>query len=62
MKLSKRPPDGYVNHVRESALLAAQNVGIETGAKILEEGLKQWPDELDAAIKWVVKERRKKLK
>jgi len=49
MKLSKQPPDGYVNHVRESALLA-------------EEGLKQWPDELDAAIKWVVKERRKKLK
>ncbi len=41
MELSKQPPDGYVNHVRESALLAAQNVGIETGAKILEEGLKQ---------------------
>lgn len=59
MKICKQPPDGYVNHVRESALLAAQNVGIETGAKILEEGLKQWPDELDAAIKWVVKERRK---
>jgi hypothetical protein len=59
MELSKQPPEGYVDHVRNSALLAAQNVGIETGAKILEEGLKQWPDELDAAIKWVVKERKK---
>ncbi|WP_286894937.1 MULTISPECIES: hypothetical protein [Sphingobacterium] len=62
MKLSKQPPIGYIDHIRKTALLAAQNVGIETGAKILEEGLKAWPDELEAAIKWVVKERRKKLK
>ncbi len=59
MKLSKQPPEGYVNHVRESALSASQNVGIEAGAKILEDGLKAWPDELDAAIKWVVMERKK---
>jgi len=59
MKLSKQPPEGYVNHIRESALLASQNVGIEAGAKILEDGLKAWPDELNAAIKWVVMERKK---
>lgn len=59
MKLSKQPPTGYVDHVRKTALSAAQGVGIEAGAKILEEALKAWPDELEAAIKWVVKERRK---
>jgi len=62
MKLSNKPPIGYVDHVRKTALSAAQGVGIEAGAKILEEGLKQWPDELEAAIKWVVKERSKKFK
>ncbi|MDR6734152.1 hypothetical protein [Sphingobacterium sp. 2149] len=59
MKLSKEPPTGYVDHIRKTALSASQEVGIEAGAKILEEGLKAWPDELEAAIKWVVMERRK---
>jgi len=59
MKLSKQPPIGYVDHIRKTALSAAQGVGIEAGARILEEGLKQWPEELDAAIKWIVMERKK---
>lgn len=59
MKLSKQPPLGYIEYVRKSALSAAQVVGIEAGARILEESLKAWPDELDAAIKWIVMERKK---
>ena len=59
MKLSKQPPIGYVDHIRKTALSAAQGVGIEAGARILEEGLKQWPEELDDAIKWIVMERKK---
>ena len=59
MKLSKHPPIGYVDHIKKSALLAAQGVGIEAGMRIVEEGLKKWPDELDAAIKWVVMERKR---
>jgi hypothetical protein len=59
MKLSKEPKEGYVDHVRKSALMAAQGVGIEAGARILEESLKRWPDELEAAIKWIVEERKK---
>lgn len=59
MKLSKEPPEGYIDHIRKMALSAAQVVGIEAGAKILEDGLKAWPGELDAAIKWVVMERKK---
>ncbi|MDR6736282.1 hypothetical protein [Sphingobacterium sp. 2149] len=59
MKLSKEPPTGYVDYIKKTALSAAQCVGIEAGAKIQEEGLKAWPDELDSAIKWVVLERKK---
>ncbi|MDM1293398.1 hypothetical protein HX021_03710 [Sphingobacterium sp. N143] len=59
MKLSKHPPIGYVDHIKKSALSAAQGVGIEAGMLIVEEGLKKWPDELDAAIKWVVMERKR---
>ncbi|CAM3543754.1 hypothetical protein [Sphingobacterium prati] len=59
MKLSKEPPTGYIDHIRKMALSAAQGVGIEAGARILEEGLKAWPSELDAAIKWIVMERKK---
>lgn len=59
MKLSKQRSQGYVDHVRKMALSASEEVGIETGAKTLEEGLKEWPSELDDAIKWVVMERKK---
>ncbi len=59
MKLSNEPPEGYVDHVRKTALSASNEIGIEAGAKILEEGLKAWPSELDASIKWVVMERKK---
>lgn len=59
MKLSKEPPVGYVDHLRKSALMAANGVGIEAGVRILEEGLKKWPQELDAATKWLVMERKK---
>lgn len=59
MKLSKELPAGYVDHIRKSALMAANGVGIEAGARILEEGLKEWPNELDAATKWLVMERKK---
>jgi len=50
MKRSNEPPEGYVDHVRRMALSASEEVGIEAGAKILVEGLKEWPSELDAAI------------
>jgi hypothetical protein len=56
MKLSKEPPIGYVDHIRKSALYAAQVVGIESSANILEESLKAWPDELEAAIKCIAEE------
>ncbi|MCW8309628.1 hypothetical protein K7A41_00105 [Sphingobacterium sp. InxBP1] len=59
MKLSKELPAGYVDHIRKSALMAANGVGIEAGMRIVEEGLKEWPQELDAAIKWLVMERKK---
>lgn len=59
MKLSKEPPTGYIEYVRKSALSVSLAVGIEAGARILEESLKAWPDELDAAIKWIVMERKK---
>jgi hypothetical protein len=58
MKLSKIPPIGYVDHLKESALLASEGVGIESGMRILEEGLKEWPEELEQSIRWVVKERK----
>jgi len=59
MKLSNKPPIGYVDHMKNSALLAADGVGIEAGIRILEEGLKEWPEELNEAVRWVVKERKK---
>lgn len=59
MKLSKEPPIGYVDHMKKSALLAADGVGIEAGIRILEEGLKEWPAEFEEAVRWVVKERKK---
>lgn len=59
MKLSKEPPIGHVDHMKKTALSAAEVVGIEAGMRILEEGLNKWPDELEAAIKWVVTERKK---
>lgn len=40
MKLSKELPAGYVDNIRKTALSAAQGVGIEAGARILEEELK----------------------
>ncbi len=59
MKINKQPPVGYVDHMRQSALLASQGVGIEAGVRILTEGLKQWPKELDESIRWVVLERKR---
>ncbi|WP_286753889.1 MULTISPECIES: hypothetical protein [Sphingobacterium] len=45
--------------MRRSALLASQEVGIEAGVRILTEGLKQWPKELEDSIRWVVLERKR---
>ncbi|WON94748.1 hypothetical protein [Sphingobacterium sp. UGAL515B_05] len=59
MKLSNKPPIGYLDHMKKSALLAADGVGIEAGIRILEEGLKEWPGEFDKAVRWVVLERKK---
>lgn len=59
MKINKEPPVGYVDHMKRSALLASQGVGIEAGVRILTEGLKQWPKELDDSIRWVVMERKR---
>ncbi|WP_282635799.1 hypothetical protein [Sphingobacterium thalpophilum] len=59
MKINILPPDGYVEHMKRSALLASQAVGIEAGIRILTEGLKQWPEELEACVKWVVMERKR---
>ncbi|MDQ1150172.1 hypothetical protein QE382_002156 [Sphingobacterium zeae] len=59
MKISKLPPQGYVEHMKRSALMASQGVGIEAGIIILTEGLKQWPQELDDCIRWVVGERKR---
>lgn len=57
--LSDAPALGYVGHIRNSALSAARAVGIEAGMRIVEEGLKEWPSELEAAKRWVVMERKK---
>lgn len=59
MKINKESPIGYVDHMRRSALLASQGVGIEAGIRILNEGLKQWPKELEDSVRWVVMERRR---
>ena len=59
MKINKEPPVGYVDHMRRSALLASQGVGIEAGVRILTEGLKQWPKELEDSIRWVVMGRKR---
>ncbi len=59
MKINKEPPVEYVDHMRRSALLASQEVGIEAGVRILTEGLKQWPKELEDSIRWVVLERKR---
>lgn len=59
MKISKLPPQGYVEHMKRSALMAAQGVGIEAGIIILTEGLKKWPQDLEDAIRWVVLERKR---
>ncbi|WP_312363942.1 hypothetical protein [Sphingobacterium sp.] len=59
MKISKLPPEGYVEHMKRSALMAAQGVGIEAGIIILTEGLKKWPQDLEDAIRWVVLERKR---
>lgn len=59
MKINKLPPTGYVEHMKRSALLASQGVGIEAGVLILTEGLKQWPEELEDSIRWVVIERKR---
>ncbi len=40
MKLSKEPPQGYIEHIRRTALSAAQGVGIEAGARITRRGAK----------------------
>lgn len=59
MQINKEPPVGYVEHMKRSALMASQGVGIEAGVRILTEGLKQWPKELDDSIRWVVMERKR---
>lgn len=59
MKLTKQPPADYLDHFMITALSAAQSVGIEAGAKILEEALKAWPEELEGAIKCGFMERTK---
>lgn len=59
MKINKLPPQGYVEHMKHSALMASQGVGIEAGIRILTEGLKEWPQELDDSIRWIVMERKR---
>lgn len=59
MKISKLPPQGYVDHLKRSALMASKGVGIEAGIRILTEGLKEWPQELDESIRWIVMERKR---
>ncbi|WP_313553004.1 hypothetical protein [Sphingobacterium multivorum] len=60
MKLTDKIPIGHAEHLRNTALSVSINVGIEGAIKILNEGLGRWPDELEASVKWVVKERRKR--
>ena len=59
MEINKELPVGYVDHMRRSALLASQGLGIEAGVRIITEGLKQWPEELEDSIIWVVMERKR---